>query len=284
MTHFFNSRVTRIPPQRGFTLIELLVVISIITILGGILFPVFSRARENARRASCQSNLKQIGLGFHQYLQDNDDGFPPYRTRNPVGIRISDGAPVASCANNNLTCVNIFWPDVIYPYVGSAQVFNDPTFSNRYFSGCLEQGGEDIGQPCDSTGLSIPSTYQGPRASTINPLGTLRASREGISYGYNSVLGDSEAGAIPVPRRLSEIVYPSELLMVSEALSINIQPPSDGNTQIIPRHLHTANTLFVDGHVKAQKWELVGADIQENTAARRLWLRDGVTDWVFTLD
>lgn len=45
--------------RRGFTLIELLVVIAIIAILAAILFPVFARARENARRASCQSNLKQ---------------------------------------------------------------------------------------------------------------------------------------------------------------------------------------------------------------------------------
>ena len=48
----------------GFTLIELLVVIAIIALLAAILFPVFARARENARRASCQSNMKRIGLGW----------------------------------------------------------------------------------------------------------------------------------------------------------------------------------------------------------------------------
>ena len=67
------------PPARrksGFTLIELLVVIAIIAILAAILFPVFARARENARRSSCQSNEKQIALGFKQYIQDNNERYP----------------------------------------------------------------------------------------------------------------------------------------------------------------------------------------------------------------
>jgi len=62
--------------RKGFTLIELLVVIAIIAILAAILFPVFARARENARRSSCQSNEKQIALGFKQYIQDNNERYP----------------------------------------------------------------------------------------------------------------------------------------------------------------------------------------------------------------
>ncbi len=60
----------------GFTLIELLVVIAIIAILAAILFPVFARAREKARQASCQSNLKQITLGMQMYAQDYDEMLP----------------------------------------------------------------------------------------------------------------------------------------------------------------------------------------------------------------
>lgn len=92
--------------KRGFTLIELLVVIAIIAILAAILFPVFAKARENARRASCQSNLKQIGLGITQYTQDNDESFP----------EAVNGA-------------NITWRQSIQPYVKSTQLFQCPSNS-----------------------------------------------------------------------------------------------------------------------------------------------------------
>ena len=62
--------------KTGFTLIEILVVIAIIAILAAILFPVFARARENARRTACLSNLKQLGLGVQQYIQDYDSRYP----------------------------------------------------------------------------------------------------------------------------------------------------------------------------------------------------------------
>ena len=97
------------PAKRGFTLIELLVVIAIIAILAAILFPVFARARENARRASCQSNLKQIALGVFQYTQDYDEKFPP------LGI-------VAAPASYG-------WADAVQPYLKSTQIYQCPSFS-----------------------------------------------------------------------------------------------------------------------------------------------------------
>ena len=71
-----TSRAKHAPLLQALTLIELLVVIAIIAILAAILFPVFQKVRENARRSSCQSNLKQLGLAVTQYLQDSDEIYP----------------------------------------------------------------------------------------------------------------------------------------------------------------------------------------------------------------
>ena len=62
--------------RRGFTLIELLVVIAFIAILAAILFPVFAKAREQARKTTCLSNLKEIGLASLMYVQDYDEKTP----------------------------------------------------------------------------------------------------------------------------------------------------------------------------------------------------------------
>src|SRR5258706_1742533 len=73
--------------RSGFTLIELLVVIAIIAILAAILFPVFATAREKARQASCQSNLKQLGLATMMYATDYDGTFPIAQYAIPVGVQ-----------------------------------------------------------------------------------------------------------------------------------------------------------------------------------------------------
>ena len=99
--------------HHGFTLIELLVVIAIIAILAAILFPVFQKVRENARRTACLSNEKQLGLAFLQYNQDYDEMFPvaPANTNGP-------GVPSPG------------WAGAIYPYVKSTGAYACPDDSS----------------------------------------------------------------------------------------------------------------------------------------------------------
>lgn len=113
------------PARTGFTLIELLVVIAIIAILASILFPVFARARENARRTSCQSNLKQIGLGWQQYTQDYDE------QTVPVYVGGNNGAYL------NLSIDYNYWPDLIYPYIKSGTGAAGTNSSQRGVFGCM---------------------------------------------------------------------------------------------------------------------------------------------------
>ena len=98
--------------RRGFTLIELLVVIAIIALLAAILFPVFARARENARKSSCSNNMKQIGISMLQYVQDFDEVYPP----------TNDGGAQ-------------FMPFLYVPYIKSAQVFKCPSQSTANIGG-----------------------------------------------------------------------------------------------------------------------------------------------------
>src|ERR1035438_8078601 len=111
--------------KRGFTLIELLVVIAIIAILAAILFPVFAKAREKARAASCLSNCKQLGLAMMQYVQDFDEAYP-------------------MVYSNLSATVRYVWGDVISPYCKNLQIFacpSAPTVSVWW------------------SGLNIPGTY-----------------------------------------------------------------------------------------------------------------------------
>ena len=108
---------------KGFTLIELLVVIAIIAILASILFPVFGRARDNARRSSGISNVKQIGLGLLQYLQDYDDRFPPTVTER----QSTDSGRYGSVPATLQTASVFSYRSQLQPYLKSSQIFKDPS-------------------------------------------------------------------------------------------------------------------------------------------------------------
>ncbi|MCX6360739.1 MAG: prepilin-type N-terminal cleavage/methylation domain-containing protein [Armatimonadetes bacterium] len=116
----------------GFTLIELLVVIAIIAILAAILFPVFARAREQARKTTCLSNLKEIGLSALMYVQDYDEQFPwlmqDGRTNDEAtgfSKGLPNGAPLYSVDMNNKR--GLFMEYAFQPYTKNYGLFGCPT-------------------------------------------------------------------------------------------------------------------------------------------------------------
>ncbi|MFH1909652.1 MAG: DUF1559 domain-containing protein [bacterium] len=100
--------------------------IAIIAILAAILFPVFAKAREKARQASCISNTKQLGLGLLMYAQDYDETFPG----RAYGVYPHDFA----------TGATICWPGFIMPYIKNVQIFKCPSYDVRYTTYAWEGG------------------------------------------------------------------------------------------------------------------------------------------------
>jgi len=226
---------------RAFTLIELLVVIAIIAILAAILFPVFARARENARRASCMSNLKQLGLGFNMYTQDYDEKTPSVSKK-----KLSGNSPFGP---NYVYLQN--WYVLLFPYTKSAQILNCPDRAEA--------------APVGTSSPTNPTTWINNFTNSTDNPGTK------VGYGYNDgLIGDGGVGLIgaqiqPDLNDPSTIVRPGASIArissvsqmvafgdTSDDLSIALDALADtsnpGTSNI--RHVQNLNFCYVDGHVK----------------------------------
>jgi type II secretory pathway pseudopilin PulG len=116
-------------------LIELLVVIAIIAILAAILFPVFAQAREASRKASCISNLKQIGMATQMYCQDFDEQLQGYAN--------CAGGPYTFADGTSSACE--LWWHPLYPYMKNQQARNCP--SSRFALNTQDPGPASLYSP-----------------------------------------------------------------------------------------------------------------------------------------
>ena len=233
-------------PKQAFTLIELLVVIAIIALLAALIFPVFSRAREQGRSTVCLSNIRQTGTSLHLYLQDYDETYPMNRfpdEKHPEGkCALVGNAPYPISTSEDS---RINWRRVIQPYLKSRQAMTCP--SNPYLNNSIYPGYP----PGDQTNrLYSPKDYL--------PL----------SYAYN---GNFFHEAVPSclykeakdrPRRIAEISAPTNLIFLLDSrfpspdlgswiTSIGLDPQGRGYYQ---SHNAQITFLFADLHVKRLKF------------------------------
>ena len=244
--------------KRGFTLIELLVVIAIIAILAAILFPVFQKVRENARAASCESNMKQLGLAVIQYIQDSDE-------RYPIGSASFNQSPN--------------WATEILPYVKTLAVYTCPDDSLNGYTPSY------VGAPI-SYGANGFEYYTGHSPNDHR--------FQGLFTWYDLNAAGAGSFESEQPRLDAQIQYPSDTIMIAEKHNGDIassnpqygQPsgvpdvaasswfnlftnyyggedtPNFGNSTTTPypdgvngavsaAHNGRANFLFADGHVKS---------------------------------
>ncbi len=228
-----NRIMRRSPRASAFTLIELLVVIAIIAILAAILFPVFARARENARRSSCQSNLKQIGLGILQYTQDYDERLP----REWYGF---DGASNATAYYK--------WMDAIYPYTKSEQIFVCPSDSinNKYILNSRAEANTGASAGVNYGSYFINTYYGGGGAGpTDKALASLQAPTTTI-WALDGLQPSANANGA------YRLCFGTDGTPISTTTPRTAFSTSYGGAAV-ERHLDTVNILFCDGHVKSQK-------------------------------
>ena len=152
--------------KRGFTLLELTIVISIIAILAAILFPVYSRSRETARRATCASNLQQVSIALNMYAQNYDGRYP--RKNNEFGplYAYASNQDVFYCPSDS---AEHYWEMKSLPRAARTSMeFVEPLIPVRTYSSYVYRGGLTNDDRADMPIASEAQIWHGDVANVLH--------------------------------------------------------------------------------------------------------------------
>jgi len=209
---------------RGFTLVELLVVIGIISVLISMLLPALGRVREAAMAVNCQSNMRQLYMGFQFYTQEYNDLMPPANVRRT---------------------------DVLTNPNGSAKEGYFPWYSKLYIGQYLNNRSYSTTAQQDVSGLPAGA----PTADVFycpSRLPWRGSSGQDIGIGYNNYPANAFFKSHGGPVKFSRFKNPSSVIVLVDVFSGFLWDDGvnqlDRNNRVTHRHNKSANILFADGH------------------------------------
>lgn len=200
------------------------------------MFPVFGRVRESARRATCQNNLKNIGMGLLQYTQDFDETFPTMRTTsagNISGATLVDFTYPINATSLFATSPYQNWIQEIYPYVGSWQVFACPSAIADAYTTTFNLPGYAPTPTSKTTYNANPVLLQRKVSTVKNPSSLIWAVDR--MYATNATFYRPYVTGVP-----TSVTLPL-------ATGTNMSGWSDTGGDL---HFSGYNVLFADGHIK----------------------------------
>lgn len=244
------------PKKHGFTLIELLVVIAIIAILAAILFPVFSRAREQARKSACLSNGKQIGTALMMYAQDWDETLPVFRF--PCW-----GGPWAN---------QLYWTEQLIPYLKNSDVFRCPS-AKETSPNCYPSA---VGRPQNSFASNYGynvficnngAWYSGSCVEGVAKLSRLQAPSETVAIA-DCWTDSLSGGQDPATGIWVRVAFANAGWDGGPGLQCGCPPHiTDINLAIdkLTRHTGGSTIIFADGHAKWYKADQIRSRLHGGT-------------------